>query len=241
MPDKIRRLSRPRLYERVAVEIAQWAKDAGLKPGDRLPPERELATRLGVSRATVSQSLVAMEVVGAVIVRHGDGVVLTPGTDLMRAVTSIQAHTRRLPDILDARDALETKLAALAAARRTDDDLRAVNDALDVMQADIDAGGRGTDGDELFHRALTEAAHSELIARIMRELHDQIRETRIESLGQTGRPRRSLRQHRRIADAVAAGDADAAAAAMHEHVLAVSRLAILRAAEGGVRAPHPDA
>lgn len=233
MQDKIQRLPRQRLYERVAVQIAEWARDVGLKDGDRLPPERELAARLGVSRATISQSLVAMEVVGAVVVRHGDGVIITSQADLMRAVTSIQAHTRRLPDILDARDALETKLAALAATRRDDDDLRRMDAALALMQDDIDHGGRGTDGDEMFHKAVTDAAHSELIARIMRELHEQIRETRIESLGQSGRPKRSLTQHRRIVEAIRAADADAAAATMHEHVVAVSRLAILRAAQDG--------
>ena len=67
-------LSRPRLYEQVAQQITGWIADNELKPGDRLPPERELATRLGVSRATVSQALVALEVIGVVAVRHGDGI-----------------------------------------------------------------------------------------------------------------------------------------------------------------------
>ena len=71
------RLLRTRLYEQVAEQITAWIADNGLKAGDRLPPERELATRLGVSRATLSQALVALEVIGVVAVRHGDGTVLT--------------------------------------------------------------------------------------------------------------------------------------------------------------------
>lgn len=220
-------IARPRLYERTALQIASWAQQQKLKPGDRLPPERELATRLGVSRATVSQALVAMEVVGAVVVRHGDGAIITSGAGMLRAVEGIRGHARRLPDVLDARDALETKLAALAALRRTEEDLAALDDALSVMSAEVEAGERGVEGDGLFHEAVTTAAHSSLIAQMMRELRDQIRETRIESLGQPGRPPRSLEQHRRIAAAIRAGDSQDAAVAMHSHLASVSDLAIL--------------
>lgn len=74
----LRPLSRPRLYEPVAQRILTWVRDTGLKAGDRLPPERDLATRLGVSRATVGQALVAMAMAvdGIAHVRHGDGAVL---------------------------------------------------------------------------------------------------------------------------------------------------------------------
>ena len=64
------RLLRTRLYEQVAGQISAWISDNGLAPGDKLPPERELAQRLGVSRATLSQALVALEVVGVVEVHH---------------------------------------------------------------------------------------------------------------------------------------------------------------------------
>ena len=74
--DTLRPIQRPRLYEQVVSQVEAWVAEHGLQVGDRLPPERELAAKLGVSRATVSQALVAMEVVGMVAVRHGDGVVL---------------------------------------------------------------------------------------------------------------------------------------------------------------------
>src|SRR5919107_947528 len=128
------RLVRTRLYEQVAEQISAWIAENGLRAGDRLPPERELATRLGVSRATLSQALVALEVVGVVAVRHGDGTVLTEKAGSAR--------------ITDARAALETKLAALAAARRTEADVEAIEGALQAMERDIEAGGRGVEGDE---------------------------------------------------------------------------------------------
>ncbi|WP_311209522.1 FCD domain-containing protein [Aeromicrobium sp. WCS2018Hpa-31] len=226
--DGLRPVARPRLYEQVAEQIATWVADNGLGAGDRLPPERDLATRLGVSRATVSQALVALEVVGAVTVRHGDGAILTGGSGVRRITEAIREHAQRLPDVIDARDALETKIAALAAQRRSDADADAIDAALDGMEADIDAGGGGVAGDEQFHAAVTAAAHSTLLARMMAEISELVLETRIESLGQPGRPRDSLAAHRRIAAAIRAGDADEAARAMHDHVEQVSDVAILR-------------
>jgi GntR family transcriptional repressor for pyruvate dehydrogenase complex len=221
-------LSRPRLYEQVAEQITGWIDENGLKPGDRLPPERELATRLGVSRATVSQALVALEVIGVVAVRHGDGAVLTETRSSTKIIDAIRAHATRLPEIIEARDALESKLASLAAQRRSDDDLARIDAALDEMARDIEAGGRGVEGDELFHAAITAAAHSSLLARMMAEISDLILETRIESLSQPGRPRDSLKAHRKIADAIRAKDPRRAAEAMHDHVEMVSDVALLR-------------
>jgi GntR family transcriptional repressor for pyruvate dehydrogenase complex len=221
------KLVRTRLYEQVAEQITTWISENGLQAGDRLPAERELAARLGVSRATLSQALVALEVIGVVAVRHGDGTVVTESRS-RSIVQAIRAHADRLPEVIDTRDALETKLAALAAARRTDEDMRRIDEALDAMEADIEAGGRGVEGDERFHGAVTAAAHSLLLARLMGEIAELIKETRIESLSQPERPRASLAGHRAIAEAIRAGDPEAASEAMHAHVNLVSDVALLR-------------
>lgn len=221
-------MARPRLYEQVVSQVQAWIAENGLQVGDRLPPEREIAARLGVSRATVSQALVAMEVIGMVSVRHGDGVVLVEPAGSTKVVAALREHAKRLPEILEARDALETKLAALAASRRTDTDLAAIDEALDLMERDIAQGGRGVEGDERFHAAVTAAGHSPLLSKLMVEISDLIRETRIASLSQQGRPADSLAGHRRIAEAIRAGDASAATLAMHSHIALVSDTALLR-------------
>jgi GntR family transcriptional repressor for pyruvate dehydrogenase complex len=170
-------------------------------------------------------------VVGVVEVRHGDGTVVTSGhQQSTRIVEAIRSHADRLPEIIETRDALETKIAALAAARRTDDDLARIDDALAFMEADIEAGGRGVEGDERFHGAVTAACHSLLLARLMDEIGDLIKESRLESLGQPGRPEASLAGHRAIAEAIRAGDPERAASAMHAHVEMVSDVALLREA-----------
>jgi GntR family transcriptional repressor for pyruvate dehydrogenase complex len=219
---------RPRLYEQVAQQVLEWVRDNGLQVGDRLPAERELASRLGVSRATVSQAMVAMEVIGVISVRHGDGAVLVDPSGSSTVVAAVRRHAEQLPDIIEAREALESKLAALAATRRTEEDLVAVDRALDVMAQDIEAGGRGVEVDEQFHAAVTRAGHSALLQRLMLEISDLVKETRIESLSQAGRPLESLQGHRRIADAIRTQDAAAAAAAMRDHIERVSDVALLR-------------
>ncbi|SDF52473.1 FadR/GntR family transcriptional regulator [Klenkia brasiliensis] len=220
-------LRRNRLYEQVVHQVLTWAASSGLGPGDRLPAERELAASLGVSRATLAQALVALEVTGVVAVRHGDGTVLLTAPRPDSVLAALDARREDLGAVIEAREALEVRLAGLAARRRTDGDLAAIDAALAGMAADVGAGGRGVAGDEQFHAAVTAAGHSPLLARFMAEIADRIRDSRIESLSQEGRPHRSLEGHRAIADAIRAGDPDAAAAAMAAHIHLVSDVPLL--------------
>lgn len=224
----LRPVTRPRLYEQLVTQLLAYVEEAGLRPGDRLPAERELAARLGVSRVSVSQALVALEVQGIIAVRHGDGAVLLETRPEQQVIAALRAHQRRLPEIIEAREALEVKLAELAAERRTDEDMRRIDDALAFMAEEIADGGRGELGDERFHAAVTAAGRSALLADLMKELSPLILETRIESLSQPDRPKQSLAGHRRIAEAIRAKDPRRAAEAMLEHLRLVSDVALLK-------------
>ncbi len=226
--EALRPFVRPRLYEQLVERLLDHIQAEGLQVGDRLPPERELATQLAVSRASVSQALVALEVQGVIDVRHGDGAVILDIPPERQLLAAIGARRNRLRDVIEAREALEVKLAALAAERRTDADLATIEDALDAMAVDVAGGGRGVTGDERFHAAVTAAAHSGLLGRMMAEISELIRESRIESLAQPGRPSQSLDAHRKVADAIRDGDAGRAGAAMAEHIAAVSDVGLLR-------------
>lgn len=227
MPDALSPVSRPRLYEQVVERIRAHVTVSGLRSGDRLPPERELAERLGVSRASVKQAIVVLEVQGLLEVRHGGGTYLRRNRLEVEPVDELIARRRRLPDVLEAREALETKLAELAAKRRTKADLDAIDDALAYMRTEIADGGLGIEGDRRFHAAVTAAAGSSLLAEFMRSIADQITESRTESLRQPGRPSRSLVQHLKIADAIRMSDQKGAAAAMRRHVQTVSKVRLL--------------
>ncbi|KAF4408125.1 MULTISPECIES: FadR/GntR family transcriptional regulator [Streptomyces] len=227
MSDALRPMGRTRLYEQVLDRLREYAAGRGLKAGDRLPPERELAQRLGVSRASVKQAVVVLEVQGLVEVRHGGGTYLVGDSLDAEPVERLVERRRRLPDVLEAREALEAKLAELAAERRTPDDLAAIRAALSHMAAEIADGGHGAEGDRRFHAAVTAAAHSSLLAEFMRSIAEQITESRHESLRQPGRPSRSLAQHRAILDAIEEQRGKAAAAAMRRHVRSVARVRLL--------------
>ncbi|MFD6517939.1 FadR/GntR family transcriptional regulator [Rhodococcus sp. NPDC060176] len=228
MAERIRPVARPRLYEVIVEQLCDHIATRNMQPGERLPPERELAGQLGVSRASLSQAFVALEVQGILSVRHGDGAVLVRRPVEGTVIRALREHADRLPDVIEAREALEVKLAELAASRRSDDEMTAIDRALWVMASEITEGDRGVSGDELFHNAITEAAHSPLLARLMSEIAGLIRETRIESLSQSGRPKASLGGHRRIAEAVRQRDSMAAGRAMAEHIRLVSDVALLR-------------
>ncbi|EHK88107.1 transcriptional regulator, GntR family protein [Saccharomonospora azurea SZMC 14600] len=220
-------MARPRLYEQVIERLREYVAHERLRAGDRLPAERDLAQRLGVSRASVKQAIVVLEVQGLVETRHGGGSYLLHDTLDVEPVEQLVARRQRLPDVLDAREAIETKLAELAAARRTAEDLDALEAALHHMRAEIDAGGHGTEGDRRFHAAVTAAARSTLLAEFMRSISEQIAESRAESLRQPGRPHRSLRQHQAIFDAISLGDPARAVTAMRRHVRTVAKVRLL--------------
>lgn len=227
MTEELRLLTKSRLYEQVIERLRAHARSAGLRVGDRLPAERDLAERLGVSRASIRQATVALEVQGLVEVRQGGGVYLRRDSLDAEPVAERIARRQRLPDVLDARDALETKLAQLAAVRRTESDLSAIDEALAAMRHQVEAGELGTEGDRAFHDAVTAAAYSDLLALFYAEIAGQIAESRLESLREPGRPTESMAQHVRIAEAIRTGDAQAAAVAMHDHVDLVSHVRLL--------------
>lgn len=227
-PRQFAKVQRPRLYEQLMQQILTFVEEEQLGPGDHLPAERELAEQLGVSRATLAQALVALEVLGVIDVQHGTGAVLMYRPSVAKVLRELRAHRSRLPEIVEARSTLEIKLAALAAERRTEADLERIDQALVVMAEEIKEGGRGARGDELFHEAVTGAAKSAVLQKLMTFIAEMVLETRIESLGQPGRPERSLESHHKIADAIRRGDSAGAANAMGEHIELVSDVALLK-------------
>lgn len=225
--DSFRPAVRSRMYQQVLDQLREHVSAVGLTSGDKLPSERELAERIGVSRASIKQAIVVLEVQGMVEIRHGGGTYLrAPNLD-PEPIAELVDRRRRLPDVLDAREALETKLAELAAQRRTDADLDEIDAALAEMEGQIESGEFGEPSDRRFHAAITAAAHSELLAEFMGEIAEQIAESRHESLAQPGRPPESLAQHRQIAGAIHEQDSEAAVTAMRAHLRTVSRVRLL--------------
>jgi len=215
----VRRLDRSPLYEAIVNRLREYAVAAGLRQGDRLPSERDLADQLGTSRASVKQALVET--------RHGGGTFLLRDELAAESVSTMLDRQARLPHVLEAREAIETQLAALAARRRTDADLAAMRDALKAMLATVTGTGDPAVGDRLFHEAVARAAGNTLLNRFLAEIDAEIDESRVESLRQRGRPAQSLRQHQAIADAIRLRDPAGARRAMSRHLASVGKVRLL--------------
>lgn len=227
-----------RLYEQLEQLLRVYVHEHGLRPGDRLPSERVLAGALKVSRVSLRQATVSLEVQGLLEVRHGGGIyVRSLNVDPERLKTMLTLR-RRLPDVLEAREAIECSLARLAAQRRTDTDLAVIDASLRAMAVDIDKGGVGEAADQRFHTAVARASKNKLLRDVMKALADPIQETRLESLSEPGRPPRSLADHRRIAEAIRRQDPRAAEAAMRQHLKIVSDIRLMRWTPGELDEPN---
>lgn len=229
MSSALQPVRRSRLYEQVVERLRRHIDVEGLRPGDRLLSEREMAERLGVSRTSVRQALTALEVMGLVEIRHGGGVFLTrpPDAVLPPLARALADEHEQLPAVMEVRQAIEAQTARLAARRRTDDDLAALNHALQRMQAAIDAGEDPADADSAFHDRIVAAARNPLLAGLWEQVAAPVDRTRRASLARPGRPPASLAAHRRILAAIAGGDPDQAARAMLDHLTVVADLGFL--------------
>ena len=224
----LRPLERSRLYEDVGQRLGEFVRESRMEPGDQFPPERDLARQLQVSRTSVRQAFVVLQALGFVDVRHGEGVFLRRTRGFGESLARLLERRRRLPEILDAREALEVKLAELAAAHWRDHDLDAMIAALKQMEAEVAGGGLGIEGDAAFHHAIALAARNEILLHMIDAMADVIQESRIESLSEPGRPPRSLAAHRKILAAIEARSAELAGEAMRQHLRVVADVSLLR-------------
>ena len=224
----LRPLERTRLYEDLGERLGQFARESKMASGDRFPPERELAQQLRVSRTSIRQAMVVLQAQGFVDVRHGEGIFLRRMRGFGESLPKLLERRRRLPEVLEAREALEVKLAELAAARRTKEDLTAMHAALRIMEKEIRTKGLGTDGDAAFHHAVASAARNQVLLHLIDAMADAIQEPRVESLSVPGRPPRSLEAHRRILHAIEAATPAKAAHEMRKHLRQVADVSLLR-------------
>jgi GntR family transcriptional repressor for pyruvate dehydrogenase complex len=215
------------LYEQIARRVRGVIEEDGLVPGDRLPPERDLAQRLGVSRTSIREAFVVLRTAGIVEARRGDGVYLRRDvSDISPELTvTLFASQRLLPRIMEVREALETHLARLAARRRSERDLEVLRAACEEMASAIAEDRDPSHADEVFHAGIAAAADNPLLEDLLRQMAEPIARTRAASLARPGRPPRSLSGHRQILAAIEARDEQGAAWAMREHLRLVADIA----------------
>jgi DNA-binding FadR family transcriptional regulator len=224
-----------RLYRQIADQLRARIRAGEYPLGSRLPPERDLALQLGVSRPTVREAVIALEVEGLVEVRMGSGIYVIarePG-GTARCVDAAFGPF----EIIRARQVVECELAAIAArSRRHAAVARGLREAVVQMESDLARGHLPIRGDRLFHLCIAQASDNGALLRVVTELYDERENPLFERLGRHFEDGDSWRiaaaEHRAIAAAVDAGDAAAARAAMHAHLeLTHDRFAVAWAVE----------
>lgn len=233
-----------KIYEDILSQLRRLIATGQLKSGDKLPTERELAESFMVSRTSVREALRALEAMGLIRSKPGEGTFVRGITieALIEPFASlIFAQKGTVLEVLEARKLLEPIIAGLAAVRATPEDIAQMEAALEAQAAEVSAGRSGVDGDRDFHYAIAVAAQNKVILRIVNAMVDLLSEVREEALQVKGRPAATLAMHRRVLDAIRAGDRDGAHRAMFEHLDSLEKLLFDAAKEGGREAgPRPS-
>ena len=207
-----------------------------LQPGSRLPPERELAKQFGVNRASIRQALKALDVMGVVHQRVGDGTYLTQdASSTLRAPIDflILVDGISFQELYEARRIVEPELAALAAKRRTEEDLQELETSLDVLRTEPNLSGVELAAEDLrFHEIIWRIAGNRVCQRMFASL--QLALTRgLNVVSRMKDERFPLDGHQAIYEAIRAGDAERARKVMFDH-LKVCEGTLLKA---GAQAP----
>jgi GntR family transcriptional regulator, transcriptional repressor for pyruvate dehydrogenase complex len=212
-----------RLYQQIADQIRELIDRSGFEAGTRLPAERDLAVQLGVSRPSLREALIALDVEGRVEVRSGSGVYVSaakPGPATARTAPMGESPSQ----LMEARSVIEGEVVTLACARISPEPLERLRRILKDMAAAIERRRVRLDLDREFHLTLAEVSGNAVLSRLVAELFDERHSpisAKISSRFESTRTWKSaLAEHEAILSAVAARDPIAAQAAMRAHLKA---------------------
>lgn len=207
-----------RLYQQVAHQLRELIRSGEYRPGNRLPPERDLARQLGISRPTVREAMIALEIQGLIEIRVGSGIFVLPAP----SAASPEDPGPSPHEVLGARRLVEAEIAAAAAAHARPDQLCAIQAALDDMAQDIAAGGHGLAGDRQFHVQIAAATGNSVLVGLVESLWDGRESLIFTLLGVHTQllqaKAMTLADHRRIFGCISRRDPEAARSAMAEHL-----------------------
>jgi DNA-binding FadR family transcriptional regulator len=214
-----------RLYRQIAAQLSALISSGEFKPGQRLPPERELARQLGVSRPSVREALICLEVEGKVEVRVGAGIFVSEPS--LPALATVADEDQGPFELLRARWLIEGEVAAKAARERTPADLGIIRSAVEEMRR-LQAEGLDTDpADRAFHIGIAGATHNSALVAVVQRLWDRGRGEmwkRMEQHFDSPAHRAStVEDHSAVLEAIEAGDQRGARIAMHKHMSRVDR------------------
>ena len=211
-----------RLYRLIAEQLRTLIRTGEFAVGSRLPAERELAKQLGVSRPSVREALIALEVEQVIEVRTGSGIyVLKPKARQPSRKKASAAEWGPL-ELIRARELVESEVAAMAARNAKKADIQLICNALQQMRDEVAQGKIPRDGDEAFHNAIAQACGNDVLRDTIHGYWQARHGTLSERLGDYFEDQKSwdaaLLEHAAVLDAIRAHNAGAARSAMQRHL-----------------------
>lgn len=223
MDELFKSLNSARLYEQVVEQIENLIVTRQLNPGDRLPAERELCERFGVSRTVIREAIRSLEEKGLVEIRPGVGTFIHDGTfDIMRQSLERMVlidKQQGLENLMQVREILEPAIAAIAAQKAEQADFDAMEAAICTMDQSMEDVEAFVRADHEFHLALAHATKNQLIVYLIGSIVDSLTaQRRVVFLSGRGGPSRGQEYHKRIHQAVMARNSDLARDLMLAHL-----------------------
>src|SRR5215217_6260523 len=237
---------RSRLSHQIVLQLCELIREGRLRPGDRLPAERELADQLKVSRASLREALRTMELAGLVESHHGGGTYVRDAVS-WNAVSPLalvlQTSGDTVGDLWEIRLIVEPEIAARAALRATPDDIETLTALLDRQEGALDREDVSLGIDRDFHSALAYASHNAVAVRVVELIGSLLLTGRGHFVTSPERRLNALVRHREILTAVRVASPDDARNAMLHHLQEVESYivgALAVEAEGGRREADGD-
>lgn len=221
--DRLQTVKKTRVYEAIVAQLTSLILEGEIKPGEKLPSERELCDQFGVGRNSVREATRALESARLVETRQGEGTFVTAHPESMVHMISEKVSSDAesgIHHLFEARMVLEPQIAALAAERVTGAELEDLEDTLRRQHGAVEGGGLGLEEDTQFHLGLAEAAKNQFLHHLLSSLLNTLSEMRERSLGRDESARfRSWEAHQEILDAVSNKDQNKAVAGMISHLV----------------------
>ena len=218
----IKTIEPQRLYRKIAEQLRALINAGEFAVGTRLPAERELAKQLGVSRPSVREALIALEVEHVIEVRTGSGIYVLKPTARAPARKKAAAAEWGPLELMRARELVESEVAALAARNAKKADLQLIGAALQQMREQVAQGLIPREGDEAFHNAIAQACGNDVLRDTVHGYWQARRGPLFERLGDYFEDQSSwdnaLIEHAAVLEAIRAHDAGAARSAMQRHL-----------------------
>jgi GntR family transcriptional regulator, transcriptional repressor for pyruvate dehydrogenase complex len=217
-----------KVYDQVARKLEQYIRQE-LKPGDKLPSERDLAQSCKVSRSSIRDAMRRLELMGLVEPRQGAGTMVrdpSPNAMVDPLFSILMRKRKHIGELLEVRTIIEPPIAARAARHITPEQLARMEDILRRQGEKAMRGEPAIEEDSEFHYTIATATNNSVLLHVIDVLMDLLRESRERNMQVEGRLQKSFEGHQRIFMALSRGDAKAAQAAMRRHLEAVTQLVL---------------